>query len=99
MDVKNHFSRNKFQLVAVLLPISILGGRLSKRKQRFLASPLDIGEAVVDGLIQRMDMEKQIRLFVDLTFGRGISCESYIALYTRQEIIQLGFCVEKAHGR
>lgn len=71
-------------------------GEVSKRNQRFLALPLHIGKDIVDGLTKRM--EKQIRLFIDLTSVQGISHDLCIAVYTRKEIIQPGFSVEKAHG-
>lgn len=60
---------------------------------------LDIGKDIVDGLIKRMDMEQQIRLFIDLTSVHGISHDLYIAVSTRKEIIQPSFCMEKAQGR
>lgn len=82
-----------------MLPVSAFGGEVQQEKPEFFASPLDIGKDIVDGLIKRTDMEEQIRLFVDLTSVRGILLDLYIAVYTRKEIIQPGFCVEKAHGR
>lgn len=44
-------------------------------------------------------MEKQVRLFIDLTSVQRISRDLYIAVYTRKEIVQPGFCMEKAPGR
>jgi len=61
--------------------------------------PLDVGKDVVDGLLKRMDMEKQIKLFIDLSSLQGISHDLCVAVYTREETIHCDLCMEKAHGR
>lgn len=59
----------------------------------------DIGKDVFNGLIQRMEMGKQTRLFINLNSVQRILCLVNISVYTKREIIQPGFCMEKAHGR
>lgn len=59
----------------------------------------DIGRDISNGLIQRMEMGKQTRLFINLNSVQRILYVLCISVYTEREIIQPGFCMEKAHGR
>lgn len=59
----------------------------------------DIGRDVFNGLIQRMGIGKQTRLFINLNSVQRLLYVLYIPVYTEREIIQLGFCMGKAHGR
>lgn len=59
----------------------------------------DIGGDVFNGLIQRMGIGKQTRLFINLNSVQRILYVLYIPVYTKREIIQPGFFMEKAHGR
>lgn len=58
----------------------------------------DIGRDVFNGLIQRMGIGKQTRLFMNLNSVQRTLYVFYIPVYTRRGIIQPGFCMEKAHG-
>lgn len=59
----------------------------------------DIGRDVFNGLILRIEMRKQTRLFINLNSVQRILYVLYIPVYSDREIIQPGFCMEKVHGR